>query len=284
MNILPFIFTFLILLSFGSYALLQQRLATTFESKSYRGYMRAERLVRNRTQSKLYYRKKSIDQKETSEKTEPKDFENPRTIFPPSESSRFNLYSLFHDNPSPLLYEAAVKLLNILYQHTPFFKKDLAYRMVDAWIEKGHGKKECAWVDLFPDDPPLREIFYKMLKGTNHYDRSSHPLVGYPPLEDFFHLNHDKNKAVCFPFASEPILSAFFEEKVVLAILDKETLKAQKDRKKYFLDQTELQVLLKDKSPQITELFNWDTRRSPNEYIKEIDPKTQITCRKKILK
>jgi hypothetical protein len=117
-------------------------------------------------------------------------FVSPREKIPPSEASRLNVFSLFSgDSPPPLLYEITAKTIATLYQGAPFFRPKLEYQLLDALIQK---KSPDSFTDLFPEAPGLREIFYKMLKGTNFY--SLRPKKGYPPLTDFLTLNAEPHK------------------------------------------------------------------------------------------
>jgi hypothetical protein len=291
MNILPLIFTFLILLTLGSYAFVQQRMASTVETRSYLGSMRAERLIRNRRQSKLYYQIPKEKQETAQEKERKKKFNYaPRDKFPPQESARINLAFLFVETPPPLLYETTAKFLEILYGHTSFFKgKNPAYPLLDAWIEKAKkNKASLTWIDLFPDDPSLKELFYKMLKGTSHYDLRQ---TGYPPLEDFFCIREDKKgAAIYYPHASLVLLKALFDEKILASILQSEEDKREKNPEKHCLDKAELEALLSTDAKlsgqlsQIMELFCWNKGRQTAEYLKETDKVTNIRVRKKVVK
>lgn len=282
MNILPVIITFLTILSLITYGFVYDRKSTHLETWSYQGYMRAERSARNGAQSKLYQKSKSSDKKTAGFKTPSKDYISQRTKVPPNELSRFNLRPLFTQNPSPILYDAAANLIKRLYQNTSFFKEipDFQYQLLDSLIEKGRAKETLVFSDLFPDLPKQRDLFYKMLKGTNYYDLES----GYPPFSDYFTLNKKKS-AINFPFASTLLLECLFGKETCKMITTEEKKKWMQDGKLHSLKENELTTLL-SKNPklsmqlsQMKEFLDFSTKRQTAENRYK-DTKTSISVRK----
>jgi hypothetical protein len=211
---------------------------------------------------------------------------SPREKIPPSEASRLNVFSLFSgDSPPPLLYEITAKTIATLYQGAPFFRPKLEYQLLDALIQK---KSPDSFTDLFPEAPGLREIFYKMLKGTNFY--SLRPKKGYPPLTDFLTLNAEKKETpLSFPYASRPLLTILFDEKIAQAIIDAEKIKWDKDHKHHPLSEAELETLLfqnsknSPRTASLRELLNFSLKRPPLNYRTDRDEVSKITLRRKVL-
>ncbi len=106
----------------------------------------------------------------------------------PPNNSRLNLYLLLHEEPHknyPLsLYEAAARLMRLLYGESRFFEPNSEYRILDALIERKEetlaftSPDEFAALDL--GDVKLQTVLYCMLKGAE----------GSPSLLDF--LTFDK--------------------------------------------------------------------------------------------
>ncbi len=211
MNLLPMIFAFMVI--FGVLALTFIRETKSFHilESSFEGQHRTERRVNNTIVSKAYRKIKSEgtipSQKQPSLPTKKGVFESRRQFFPPFENSKFNLSKLFESDEDLRrhpLYEPMATLLRLLYEK-PLFSKlsrpGIEYQILDALLNKaktlksqgadpvpGQAKITEDLSELGPDDPALRPIYYKLLKGTNQYSEKG----GYPPLGDYFCIEQGK--------------------------------------------------------------------------------------------
>lgn len=291
MNILPLIFIFLTILAVTSYSFVQESSASYRALKSYRGFMRAERLARNSLESKRYYAiriSKDPTPKDSSSHTQDRGYESPRRQLPPAEASRLSIALLFSDNPPPFLYETTAKLIKILYGKCAFFIEskiaDLEYQIVDQMLLHFHNQAPNSFAELFPEDPQLRSIYYKMLKGTNRYALKS--PSGYPPLEDFLTLTPLTGKQILqIPYASESLLQALWGDSIAQAIILAEEKKWEKDRKFHTLLENELTTLLTKVPPNLQlgtlkDYISFSTKRPQLEKKRYTDNASQITLRK----
>lgn len=288
MNILPLIFVFLTILSLTSYSFLQERIASAKTSSTYRGYMRAERLSRNRLESIRYKKIPTLQNgnKTTGPKKKTEVFKSHRLDCPPTEASRLNITLLFSEQPPSFLYETLVKLIQDLYGHAPFFKegnhRDLAYYVVNCMQ---NATKTSSFTEMFEGDPLYPTILYKMIKGTNHYQLD--PKKGYPPLEDFLTLSPQKTK-IClqFPYTSAPILTALWGAHVTEAIIQAEKKKWEVDQHLRTLLKDDLTPLLGTKVSPALQLgiledhLSFHMKRPKRDQIKNTDSATHITIRK----
>jgi hypothetical protein len=248
MNILPLVCGLLFVLVLGATTLIKDRMASEIEEKSFNGFMQAGREMQTKIARKLYAAATTPAKKKEAGKPKGKReavFHSRRESPHPHNASCLNISKLLSKKPNDLLYQMAAKLIRILYGHANFFKEaetsiaDLEYRLLDEMIDKG--KSANTITDLCPDNPLLRTVFYKMLKGTNQYDLKA--AKGYPPLADFISIEREK-KPISFCFASRPVLEACFGDGLTLEILNTEKKKWEKDHIHHTVTQKELRELL----------------------------------------
>lgn len=252
--------------------------------------MRAERLSRNSLESYLY--KQTLPRDPNKSGSCKKNIEtlyvSPRIKLPPSEASRLNIHLLFSPHPPPLLYETSARLIKMIYGQAPFFLEAnmprLEYHIIDQMRLKFPHKAPTQFSDFASDNSVYQDIFYKMLKGTNHYHLQG---SGYPPLEDFFTLTPQNSKTpVQFPFASESLLKALFGEVITQSILKEEEKKWELDHKHHTLLADELTGLLNKNRKaqlsvgQLTALLHFNIKRPDLDNTKHKDRATHITIRK----
>ena len=255
------------------------------------GFYRTERVVSNAIIRKAYHKisGESLNKKNLNPSQKPKsvDYLSKRDCFPPYENSKFYLAPLIkHEGELNLhpLYEYLAKFLRLLYQEKLFAKKPgTEYRLIDAMVKKARKQETEVLADLYPEDPVFKQIFYKMLKGTNHYTRKE----GIPPLGDFISLSKSEHAAF-LSFASPVLLEAFFGEEVALAVLAQEKKKWEEEGKYIFFSKEDLQALL-TKNParasQFTTLesyFNHAKQPAPRNQIAGKDGKTKIRVDKNL--
>ncbi len=147
-----------------------------------------------------------------------------------SSQAKWNLAPfIFSEKPTSHLEESTILFLETLYGHTDFWKKgkkqdpDLAQTLLDSFKKKDLAEKMS---DLFPEDPFLQVIFYKMLKGSGCYEIAS--KQGYPPLEEFFRLEKENTYTLSLSYASFPALEALLGEDLTLKVLQTEKEKWEK--------------------------------------------------------
>jgi hypothetical protein len=292
MNILPLIISLLLILGISSMTLLSQRISTEWESISYTGYMRAERNTRNAMARKQYKKLKTSpgeSKKSGASDSDHSKYVNRREKHPLPELSKLNLAPLIPDSRSvarSLHYETAARLLSSLYQDQLFsqykFSSGLEYRLLDHLISAIRSQpKETAFTAFFPDDSLLKEIYYKMLKGTNSQ---------YPPLEEYFSIEPEEKKAIRFHFASKNLLDATFGAKITEEILAIEKQKWEDDPKgrQYSLKQGELEALIaKHSSPSINlpafqELTSYAKKQTAARTLVSADEISGVQVRKKL--
>lgn len=298
MNILLLVSAFLILLSLGCSAIFQTFTTATIGVKSFKGRLEAQRGSLNELQKKQFQRavvreekKKSNGGTSTSSQRRQKEIISPRTKQNPHDGSKLNLGPLltpFSSGTQGKLYEVAVALLQELYRGSAVERlaqekkvDSFALRILDSMIEKANENPEAESLsELFPDDPALKEIYYKMLKGTQNYDGVS----GYPPIEDYFIFEKaSKKKPINFSLATAPLLKCLLGPKITARILEEERTKSEENRKFTSLKQPELQQLLLQFSEErvtysdISDLVSFDTNKERSKTYMFIDPKTQIS-------
>jgi hypothetical protein len=284
-NILPLVFTFLIIFSCISLTFLREVKSFSLIETSLDGYNRTQRGVSNAI-ARNAYRKIKADpaKKNASDKTKVAsgEYHSKRCLFPPVENSKLNLRSLIkqqQDCKRHPLYEPLAKLMRLLYQKSVFEKEKssekLEYRLIDEMVKKARKLVELkSFAEICPDDPALRKIYYKMLKGTNQYSRSE----GIPPLSHFLSLSKAE-KEVSLSFASPPILDALFGQEISSTILEVEREKWEQSNKYYFFSKEDLEALLL-KSPTKAPFL---ALLEPHlDYSKQPAPRNQIAGRDKI--
>lgn len=263
MNILPLICGLLIVFSCLAFTFMKEQRAITLIEKSLLAAARTERAVMNKIQERHFRKVKPLPQeKKTPVKEQKKQpryetFINLRRIFPPPEKAKLSLSPLFKEHADlseNLIYQTALNLLSLLYQSTPIVngqKPGWEKRILDEVISKERSLSELdSLSDLFPKDPALKTLYYKMLKGTNDYDVEA--KRGVPPLGDFFTIDEDKKgNTVYFSFAPPVLLKALFGESIANAILTAEQQELAQTHKFQWLTKEELQaILLQHRSPK----------------------------------
>lgn len=295
MNILPLVLSLLLIFAFTSYNLLQQRIATKWEETSYRSFMTVERKLRSKWERLLFKEAaKDTKEKKTVKKrqTTKHFFESPREKQKKSDLSKLNLAPLMA-KPKPSfhagLYETAAQLIRELYEDKIFsqvpMSEQLEYRILDALIEQGMQIPEnTSLAQLFPDDPLLKDVFYKMLKGTNTYQLSAHK--GIAPFSDFFLIDPAAtSKPIHFSFASKELLIAVLGKKNTISVMEEEKKKWEEEQKIHTLSKPELETVLMNNRSNLSDfedLFDFAKVAKGSKYITSEDKTTGINLKKKL--
>lgn len=162
-----------------------------------------------------------------------------------SSQSKWNLAPfIFSDKQTTHLEEATCSFLECLYGHTDFWKKgkkqnpDLAEDLLTSFKKMDSAEKIS---DLFPEEPSLQPIFYKMLKGSGYYDVTS--KQGHPPMEDFFRLEKENTYTLSLSYACFPALNALLGNSLAKKVLQVEQEKWEKKGGYYSITKQEFIAL-----------------------------------------
>jgi hypothetical protein len=293
-NILPLIFTFLIIFSSIAFTFLKEVKSFYLAETTLNSFNRTERKVNNAIVQKAYRKAKgeAINKKENnSEQTKPKVYFSKRSFFPPFDNSKFNIAPLIkHEGDFKLhpLFEPLAEMVRLLYGNNLFERKPrlekVEYRLLDALIMQARKHPESEdLAEVFPDDPVLRNIYYKMLKGTNRYSQTE----GIPPLGDFVTIQNDAN-AISFYFASPLLLEALFGKEIALNVMQEEFEKWESSGKYHFYSKEDLQALLMknpvlaSKYSTLEPFFDFAKQFKPRTEMGGTDPKTGLSVKKNI--
>lgn len=291
MNILPMVLTFIFIFSFIATTLMREHKSYSLIETTRSGYQRTERQVNSAIVRKAYLKDtyKKGDQKESEPTKKAQGYVSKRTLFPPSDNTKFNLTALIkYDGELKLhpLYEPLAEFLRLLYQERLFAHEEnrekIEYALIEEMVAKARRIGEVEQMSqLFPENPQLKKTFYKMLKGTNQYNREQ----GFPPLEHFFCVGKT-NKAFSLSFASPLLLEALYGTEISLGMLKLEQDKWEESKKYYFFSKEDFQPF-QLKFPAVTSLItaidpyiDYSKRLTKREQAGARDPATGISVEK----
>lgn len=262
MNFLPFIFSFLLILVLGNSILFSsfrscQRLSTILlsQQKAYLELLSVQSHLKYQENKKLSKKNRapsnyssvvysssneSYNLKPTSKKISPKAS---RLETNGVSSSKFNLWTLWEQKNLhfyQIVYQKAVALLELLYQDYEFYRDandpHLAKKILDNLLSQPRPKNlGTAFLE-----PPLTEIYIKMLKGT---------ASSYSSLEEYFKIEKPltlDQAPIHFRYASIKVLQAVFGENLTTQILNKEKEKWENNHFQHILTEAELKNLIKE--------------------------------------
>ncbi len=218
MNILGLVFSIFFILSYGFYAIRDQRKVSDQLETAYLSHQKAQRVLLNKLESSFYndnwqgVPKKSSSQKPSNQsKEKSKDKKKDPEINPNPECSRINLWPLVQEGREahPLLYELAVKLIHTSYRS--FYERGSEQEFLNALlasIKKGlQEEKSFSLEKVVFSDPTFQRIYYKMLKGTREWNLQE--KVGYPPLLEYVKLEQSNDK-ICLHHAHPDLITLLF--------------------------------------------------------------------------
>ena len=290
MSFLPFVLSLLMILVLGSSFLFTSYRSTSLEKTVILAQNRSHLALISK-QAEADFKKSEIKKptadgkptqtQEIKPEKEKKDkipvYKDKRSKRSGRESSKFNLWPLLNDKnktTSISLYKSAIKLIQILYQDVDFYKKakdpELARKILDEMI----AKKKDDFTQLFPDNPLLSEIYYKMLKGSN---------TGYPPLREYFKIEKTDKAPIQWAYASTPVLQAILGEEATKRILAAEKSAWEANHRTKTLTKETLRTLLQTHSNpdfdigQLETIFLFDRREkgAPHTYV---DNRNKVTA------
>ncbi len=295
MNILPLVCGFLIVFAILSATFVRNHHSVILTERSIASASLTQRALLNAIEKKQFSKAPNISTPIDSLKGKIKNPLHLRSITPPVEYAKLNISTLFENSINPKanpIYKVASRLIASLYSHTPIFKnasvQKLEEKILDAIIQKGISLKTSTSLnELFPDDPALKEIYYKMLKGTNSCKIAEN--IGTPRLSDFFSCSKQKQEnTLYFAFASKPLLEALFDQEIALKIISLEKMNIQNKNPPYSLGKNELQTLLLNTSSHQLSLslfepyLNYGKQIPAKKTIARVDSSTGLMFRKKI--
>ncbi len=225
MNVIPFVFTILLILSYSLAASFQGRLLSHRNQKAYNALCKADLQILRLSEERQF---KSLpgDVVKKDKKPSRNQTQTPEPVKLPEVNpacAKLNLYPLIKDgqNVHPALYETAAKMLRIFYQNSLFkTEKRFEYKILDAIIAgakaKLEGKNTLALETIALNEKTLQPFYYTFLKGTKRHQLSE---IGYPPLVDYWKIEKDPAK-ICLFHCNPDMLTVFFGMKTALKLYD----------------------------------------------------------------
>ncbi len=211
MNLLPFILIILALFATLSTSLLTKGRSLALEHKAYKNYMDAERSAKN-AMIKTAYDKIPVpkNDKDPKEAPPPQHVKNWRQQSGKQKKARLNIYALLHEeDPDLHLKKAFLALMDELYAGLPIYVELKKEGKLPQFFEQWKTHETLS--SMVFEDPDFTLLFYKMKKGCVCYDTET--PVGYPPLEDFVHIDRSNAKRpMPWRLARPPLLRAYFDQ------------------------------------------------------------------------
>ncbi len=217
MNFLPFVFTFLLLLSLISSFLFSSVLSSARENRvilqHHKAYLQLLSKQNEAHYDKHYEPKKGDppSKKTNRDLTAKEEDKEPRSTNDGRETSKVNLTAMIHGNNPQLqqvTHDITIRLLDLLYGDCDFYKNSSK-----AIVEQMMKQKIDTFEELRFEDQNLSRIYYKILKGTN---------TGYPSLHEYFRLSDVNIKPIYFRYTSKVVLRAALGEKTAHAVFEAE--------------------------------------------------------------
>jgi hypothetical protein len=285
-NILPLIFTFLLIFTCLASTFLKEVKSFFLAETTLNSFYRIERKINNTIAYKAYRKIKaeSINKKGNDGKIiKTSTYISRRNFFPAFENSKFNIGPLIkYEGQFKLhpLFEPLAEMLRLLYKGA--LSEKVEYRLLEAILTQARKNPEARdLAEIYPDDLTLRTLYYKLLKGTNQYNKKE----GIPPLGDFVALREEP-AAVFFSFASPMLLEALFNHEITEHILGEERKQWEESKKYYYFTKEDLQSLLM-KNPSLAAKYtslesylDYSKQIKARNEIGGIDPNTRLSIKK----
>lgn len=231
MNILGLVFSILLILSYGYYALWDKHVAGIKLRNTYTSHQQANREIVNQYESAFYNGLRGAKSAPSSEKPgkkktekEPKtENETEKTVEFNKECARLNLWPLIQEGREDhlLLYELAAKLIRTFYGPLNTGEKRFEYEFLNVLLvsaKKAVQEKEFFSLEKISLlDPKFQKVYYKMLKGTKKWDLREE--VGYPPLLDYVKAEPLEGK-ICLFHAHPDMITVIFNSKFAKKFYD----------------------------------------------------------------
>jgi hypothetical protein len=252
MNFLPFVLSFLLILVLGGSVMFNSFRSVSIERTIILGVHNAKLdLISDQSKKELDRMKKPTKEgakKPKTKKASPKEktYPDKRNQRNNLQTSKLNFWPCLNGTDKALsdaIYQSTVRLIENLYKETDFYKTVKRDNLARNIVEEMLKKKGETLADLFPADPELAPIYYKMLKGTN---------TGYPSLEEYLRIEKTETaQPVIWPYASAVVLTAILGEASTQKILAAEKANWEEDHKKGKLTKENLKALLQNSHPKL---------------------------------
>ncbi|MBX7066501.1 MAG: hypothetical protein K1X28_04665 [Parachlamydiales bacterium] len=222
MNVLGLVFSVLLILSYGYYALLDKHAAGIKLRNAYLSHYEANRKVLNQYESQFYNHalkraKTQTRSEEMQERQEAGEEINEKEPELNRECARLNLWPLIQEGKEahPVLYELAAKLILTFYEPLHPEEKRFEYRFLNLLLASAkksvQDEKKFALEKIVLLDPEMQKIYYKMLRGTKKWDLRE--KTGYPPFSEYVKAEPSQEK-ICIFHAHPDLLTVIFNPKM----------------------------------------------------------------------
>jgi len=285
MTLYGFVASLLILFAIATNSMMHKQTLTQKTQISYEGFMRVSRDVQGQIEKHNYKTAKRASKK-TPKPDPEKDNKDKKKIPPTPPSSlrgekqqereernkkskerfpacsRLNLYPLIKKKPqeNKELLHIFERLIQTLYENSTFYpkkEKNFAKKMAlsichaahEQLIEEKNPLHKKRLEKLFLSSSSMQQIYYKMLKGSLHYDFEKE--IGYPSLLDYIKIEEGKESKICLSCAPYEVLSYLFSPSVAQTII------AKREKSKNPLTEEEIKTIVFNnrQSPTYANLF-----------------------------
>ncbi len=215
MNFLTFIFSLLILISFGTVITLDKQVTGRKIRNTYLGHAEVNRNLLSKCESRTYkaFRSTTKPEKKSPTTDQTKKRKN-RKINP--DCAKLNLWPLIQEGREthPFLYQTALSLIKTYYSANLFAeKKGKEAFFLQTFLKKAKeesSQKQALSIEKITLKEDLHPLYYKMLKGTK--DWSWEEKTGYPSLLDVIKVEETPSK-ICLCHAHPGQLAVLFGAK-----------------------------------------------------------------------
>lgn len=221
MNTLGFVFSILMILSFGFSLCFEKQVTGQRLRTTHLGHWHANRKILVQCETEFYNslpHKIPVLKKNKSTQIPPSGEHTPKIIKINPSCARLNLFPLTDEDKEKhrLLYETAAKLLKFFYgkslfedkPHTEIHFLNAFLQAVKTTIQQN---KPLHLEKLQFKEPKQQLIYYKMLKGNKN------SLQGYPSLMEYIKLEPQASK-ICLAHSHPNLIAVLFNSKVSLKI------------------------------------------------------------------
>lgn len=297
MNILGFVFSILLILSYAVFACWEKQSSSQKLSQMYIGHQKANRKFLSQYEIELYRSLREKKETQTTPSTPPsllvssKEKKEEELELPAlnAECARINLWPLMTQGKEahPFLYEICSALLLRFYGPSLFEnQKQAVHSFLDHLLESG--KKSLLQPTPFSlekielSSSKDRAFYYAMLKGKKA--KQENPSEGYPPFLDYFKADpHDEK--LCLLHAHLQLLTALFNEKVAMKLYAEMHQEKAPPLTREFLDELLKECHFFTPSEELYDLLVLNKQRhekGPKRTLVAEDETSQISLRKNV--
>lgn len=215
MNCLPFIFSILIVLSFGSLLSLQKKMDAERVQRFGMGHVRVAETIRSKTEKMLYRylpgKEVVIQKKEPSSQKQKIQRKDP-LINP--KCARLSLRTLVEKGreEAPLEYRYLKKLVENFYLEA-LFQGDTSKidPFLKRWLNEVQKNPTSSLENIALSSPRMQRVYYRMLKGCKE--------GGYPSFLEYVSL--EKTSKICLGHAKKNVLTLLLGKRAAEEAFDR---------------------------------------------------------------